>query len=203
MKCNSMLAIRVHILALPRWCKSNCSWSELASPVGGGLGWGATSQLLRLRESARVKTLLCGRSFPLLVTSSLQDDFSLDDCRMVAEDVYTSRPFVWWWCTGKQWIALLSSLSINTLRPRQNGRHFPGDIFKCILLNEDAWISIKNSLKFVPKGSINNIPTLVQIMACAGQVTSHYLNQWWLVYWCIYASLGLNEYFNKAFSVVI
>ena len=23
--------------------------------------------------------------------------------------------------------------------------------------------------------------------------TSHYLNQWWLVYWCIYVSLGLNE----------
>ena len=27
----------------------------------------------------------------------------------------------------------------------------------------------------------------------ADQATSHYLNQWWLVYWCIYASLGLNE----------
>ena len=27
----------------------------------------------------------------------------------------------------------------------------------------------------------------------AKQVTSHYLNQWWLVYWRIYASLGLNE----------
>ena len=26
----------------------------------------------------------------------------------------------------------------------------------------------------------------------AGQVTSHYLNQWWLIYWRIYASLGLN-----------
>ena len=26
-----------------------------------------------------------------------------------------------------------------------------------------------------------------------GQATSHYLNQWWLVYWRIYASLGLNE----------
>ena len=25
------------------------------------------------------------------------------------------------------------------------------------------------------------------------QATSHYLNQWWLVYWCIYSSLGLNE----------
>ena len=27
----------------------------------------------------------------------------------------------------------------------------------------------------------------------AGQATSHYLNQWWLVYWRIYASLSLNE----------
>ena len=27
----------------------------------------------------------------------------------------------------------------------------------------------------------------------AEQVSSHYLNQWWLVYWCMYASLGLNE----------
>ena len=27
----------------------------------------------------------------------------------------------------------------------------------------------------------------------AGQATSHCLNQWWLVYWCIDASLGLNE----------
>ena len=24
-------------------------------------------------------------------------------------------------------------------------------------------------------------------------MTKHYLNQWWLHYWCIYASLGLNE----------
>ena len=27
----------------------------------------------------------------------------------------------------------------------------------------------------------------------AVQATSHYLNQWWLVYWRVYASLGLNE----------
>ena len=55
--------------------------------------------------------------------------------------------------------------SFNTLRPRQNGRHFPDDIFKCIFLNENVRISIKISLKFVPKGPINNIPALVQIMA--------------------------------------
>ena len=28
----------------------------------------------------------------------------------------------------------------NTLRPRQNGRHFPDDIFKWIFLNENIWI---------------------------------------------------------------
>ena len=53
----------------------------------------------------------------------------------------------------------------NTLRSRQNGRHFADDIFKRIFFNENVWISIKISLKFVPKGPINNIPALVQIMA--------------------------------------
>ena len=54
---------------------------------------------------------------------------------------------------------------LNTLRPRQNGRHFADDIFKCIFLNENVWIPLKTSLAFVPKGPINNIPTLVQVMA--------------------------------------
>ena len=53
----------------------------------------------------------------------------------------------------------------NILRSRQNGRHFADDIFKCIFVNENVWIPIKMSLKFVPKGPINNIPALVQIMA--------------------------------------
>ena len=52
-----------------------------------------------------------------------------------------------------------------TLRPRQNGRHFPDDIFKRIFLFENVWIWIKISLKFIPKVRINNIPSLVQIMA--------------------------------------
>ena len=38
---------------------------------------------------------------------------------------------------------------------------FPDDTF----LNENVWISIEISLKFVPKGPINNIPAMVQIMA--------------------------------------
>ena len=54
---------------------------------------------------------------------------------------------------------------VNTLRPKQNGRHFGDDTFKRIFLNENVRISIKISLKFVPKGPINNNPALVQIMA--------------------------------------
>ena len=57
------------------------------------------------------------------------------------------------------------SSGVNTLRPRQNCRHFPDDIFKCIFFNENVWISIKIAMKFVPKGPNNNIPALVQIMA--------------------------------------
>ena len=53
---------------------------------------------------------------------------------------------------------------IDTLRPRQNGRHFP-DIFKSSFFNERVLILNKISLKFVPKGPINNIPPLVQIKA--------------------------------------
>ena len=55
------------------------------------------------------------------------------------------------------------------MRSRRNEQHFADDIFKRISFNENGWISIKISLKFVPNGPItwiNNTPALVQIMAC-------------------------------------
>ena len=55
--------------------------------------------------------------------------------------------------------------NFNTLRQKQNGRHFPDDIFKRIFLNENCYILMKISLKFIPQGPINNIPELYQIMA--------------------------------------
>ena len=58
---------------------------------------------------------------------------------------------------------------LNTLRPRQNGRNFPEDVLKWIFVNENEWILIKISLKFVPRGPINNMPALVQIMAWCRQ----------------------------------
>ena len=49
--------------------------------------------------------------------------------------------------------------------PGQNGRHFPDDIFKSIFMNEKFCILIWISLNFVPKGPINIISAMVQIMA--------------------------------------
>ena len=64
-----------------------------------------------------------------------------------------------------------------TLRSRKNGRHFANDIFKCIFLNGNVWIPIKISLLFVPRGPINNIPALVQIIIWNndGYITDAYM----------------------------
>ena len=55
--------------------------------------------------------------------------------------------------------------ALNTLGPRQKGCHFADNIFICIFLNENVWISIKNSPKFVLKRPIYDIPALIQIIA--------------------------------------
>ena len=84
--------------------------------------------------------------------------------------------------------------SINTLRPRQNGRHFPDDIFRCIFMNENACISNTSWLKFVPRDPIDNNTALVQIMAWR-RTGDKPLSEPIMakVNWRIYASLGLNE----------
>ena len=80
----------------------------------------------------------------------------------------------------------------NTLRPKQNDRHFADDIFKSIFLNENAWIPIEISLKFVVKVTIDNIPALVQIMAW-GRPGDKPLSEPMVASLRIYASLRLNE----------
>ena len=73
------------------------------------------------------------------------------------------------WERNEIWITMEKSFVIralgDSLRPRQNGRHFADDILKRIFFNENVWISIKISLKFVSKGPINKILALVQTMA--------------------------------------
>ena len=67
-----------------------------------------------------------------------------------------------------------------TLREEWNGHHFADNIFKYIFLNEKLYISITISLKFLPKGPINNAPLLVQVaeQLSIEQMPSNYLNQW-------------------------
>ena len=48
-----------------------------------------------------------------------------------------------------------------------------------MFLNENLLTSIMISLKFVPKGPIDNKPALVQVMACRLMAPSHNLNQRW------------------------
>ena len=43
---------------------------------------------------------------------------------------------------------------------------FSDDTLKFILMNKNLWIETKIPLQFIPKGPINNIPAMVQIMAC-------------------------------------
>ena len=62
-------------------------------------------------------------------------------------------------------IIFLSQKQHSLIEAETNGRHFADDIFNSIFLNENVWTPIKISLKFVPKGLINNIRALDQIMA--------------------------------------
>ena len=68
------------------------------------------------------------------------------------------------------------------------------DNFMYILLNENDRIPIRISLKFVPKGTINFKPALVQVMAW--EPNRQQAITWTnadLVYWCIYVALGGDE----------
>ena len=68
-------------------------------------------------------------------------------------------------CQHCKWISTDDWIMVSTLRPRQDARNFADDVLTCIFLNENVWISLKIPLKFVLRGPINNIPTLVQIKA--------------------------------------
>ena len=54
-----------------------------------------------------------------------------------------------------------SGNGVNPSPPKENGRHFADDVFRCIFVNENVCILIKISLKFVPKKPIDNKTALV------------------------------------------
>ena len=62
-------------------------------------------------------------------------------------------------------IIVMLTVCLNTLRPKQNGHHFPDHIFRSISINKNASVSVTISLKCVPQDPIHNIRALVQITA--------------------------------------
>ena len=130
-----------------------------------------TSQM-HVQQLAQANNKETSNSAPLALcdeTSSSCDPWIFSQLASNADNISM------WWCFSSAVdtkMALNDCLvggyqlyDINTLRPSQNGRHFADDTFKRIFLNENVGILIKISLKFVPKGPINNIPALVQVMA--------------------------------------
>ena len=57
------------------------------------------------------------------------------------------------------WIVFIGYLTRSP--PEQIGHHFEDDVFRCTFVNEKFYICIKISLKFVPKGPIDNNPATV------------------------------------------
>ena len=97
--------------------------------------------------------------------------------------------------TSSQWIHVIYLLHfcLTHLPPGQSNHHFTDGIFKSIFLNVNVWISLKTSLKFVPKVRNNTIPLLlVQIMPWC-RPGAKPLSEPMIVYRRTYASLGLNE----------
>ena len=52
-------------------------------------------------------------------------------------------------------------MKINTLQPGKNAYDFSDDIFKYLFFRENVLKMIEISLKFIPRGPIDNIPALV------------------------------------------
>ena len=101
----------------------------------------------------------------MLLRVSLKGDMKISTSSIQYHGCWWTGRILTWFPTEYPNLSTRRIKTFNTLRPRQDGRHFPDDIFTCIFLNENEWHSIKISLKFVPKIPINNITALVQIMA--------------------------------------
>ena len=88
--------------------------------------------------------------------------------RIVHEDcVLFTAVGVYFGCSVVYWTVIRSIYNIinSSPPPGQNAATFADDIFQHIFMNENVKISIRISLKFVPKGPIDDKSALVQVMA--------------------------------------
>ena len=86
--------------------------------------------------------------------------------------------------------------SFNTLKPKQDGRHFTDDIFKCIFFKENVWIPIKFHWILFSRVQVTYSST--------GWDNGLAPSRWQAIIWPMMASLpthiGLNELINPSSS---
>ena len=80
---------------------------------------------------------------------------------------------------------------LTTLSPRQMGRHFADDNFKCVFFNKIFWI-LNISLNYVHEGPIENVIICLDNGLAPNRRQAIIRTTDNLVYWRIYVSLGLN-----------
>ena len=86
---------------------------------------------------------------------------------------------------------------VNILSPKQNGCHSGDGTFKATFLQWNMLNVIHISLKNIPEGPVDNYPALVQTVAwCPNRRQTIIWSNGDLIYWYLYASLGLNGLLN-------
>ena len=85
------------------------------------------------------------------VTRNIDVFFDLRPSKLLS-----TQSWGWWFETPPRplWRPCNENGAYNSLRPRQNGYHFPDDVFKCISLNGSVRISLKVSLNMMIKLTI-------------------------------------------------
>ena len=97
-------------------------------------------------------------------------------------------------------ILLKPNKAFNTLKPRQNGHHFQTIFSNAFSLKKMYEFCLRfHWILFLLFKLI-----IFQHRLGSDQATSYYLSQWRLVYWCIYASLGIEtEWRNRVTHICI
>ena len=115
------------------------------------------------KNSARKELTRLNAGDPFWAQWTASSSFQVIDCRMYAKIwAIMIRPL----CLYNNYKANNGILLVEHIETETKlSPFFADDISKCILLNQNVWISLKISRKFVPKDRINNIPALVQTMA--------------------------------------
>ena len=80
---------------------------------------------------------------------------------------------------GNTFLAIKTSISINSLAPGSFEWNFTRIIFKLISVISGWGISCEIALRWMPLALTDYKSTLVQVMAWCRQATSYYLNQCW------------------------